>query len=752
MRHHSIFVLTYLGIPILLTAGGELPPPAEIKIDFSDHVRPILAEKCHSCHGQKQQQAGLRLDRRQPALRGGDYGPVIVQGNSAESKLIKRLVDGDGGIQMPPTGPLSAEEIGILRAWIDQGADFGKVDITSTDAPREVDPKVRELIAAIRRQNGDRVKSLVKTSPDLVNGQDAGGSTPLHHAAAFGTLESMKFLIVNGADVNARNDLESTPLHWAVQQTDRLKILLDAGAEINAQTENGKAAVFLAAASRFDIAPLKFLLDKGADPNLPTRNGATPLIAAAAGGDIRAIKLLMGHGADPNTSAGSGMSPLMAAANGGHLHAVKLLLELGADVNAHTKRDQTALGFAAAKGAEDVVRVLLEAGATVNEQDSRGYSPLMYAAYSEAMPAGVVSLLLEKGAKTDVTGEGETPLSLAGKRGDNEVARLLGVREAVRKSAGIAPLPARRGERTPSAAVEKAVALLEMQSPTFVKTGGCNSCHNQTLPAAAVALANQRGIPAPKQLTQIPLEVLERGPERSMIMNVIGPGSVGFEMFGYSETRRPADEYTDSLFHYLKAVQYPDGHWPANGNRPPLAFDDFIATAMGARALADYAPATELADTSKRLERAARWLEAAVPSSTQERTFQLLGLAWAKADPLAIKRAAAALAATQRHDGGWSQLPTMGSDAYATGEALYALHLAGKMDPADEVYRKGVKYLLRAQASDGSWHVKTRSLPFQPYFESGFPYGEDQWISAAGTSWAAMALAFTVEPAKMTRR
>ena len=93
----------------------------------------------------------------------------------------------------------------------------------------------------------------------------------------------------------------------------------------------------------------------------------------------------------------------------------------------------------------------------------------------------------------------------------------------------------------------------------------------------------------------------------------------------------------------------------------------------------------------------------------------------------------------------------MGSDAYATGEALYALNAAGKMRDHDPVYQKGVKYLLRTQAADGTWHVKSRSIWVQPYFESGFPYGHDQWISAAGTSWAVMALAQTVEPQRISQ-
>ena len=88
------------------------------------------------------------------------------------------------------------------------------------------------------------------------------------------------------------------------------------------------------------------------------------------------------------------------------------------------------------------------------------------------------------------------------------------------------------------------------------------------------------------------------------------------------------------------------------------------------------------------------------------------------------------------------------SDAYATGQALYALNVAGKMAVSSPVYQKGVDYLLRTQAPDGTWHVETRAIWLQPYFESGFPYGRDQFISAAGTAWAVMALT----PAAQTQR
>ena len=81
-------------------------------MDYLKDVKPLLAKHCYECHGNEKQQSGLRLDLRQNALRGGDYGPVIVPGKSAESKLIHKLVDGDGGEQMPPDGELSPEDIG----------------------------------------------------------------------------------------------------------------------------------------------------------------------------------------------------------------------------------------------------------------------------------------------------------------------------------------------------------------------------------------------------------------------------------------------------------------------------------------------------------------------------------------------------------------------------------------------------------------------------------------------------------------
>jgi hypothetical protein len=87
-----------------------------------------------------------------------------------------------------------------------------------------------------------------------------------------------------------------------------------------------------------------------------------------------------------------------------------------------------------------------------------------------------------------------------------------------------------------------------------------------------------------------------------------------------------------------------------------------------------------------------------------------------------------------------SQSATLASDAYATGQALVALRESGVLKTSDTAYRKGAQFLIRTQLEDGSWYVRSRSITFQPYFESGFPHGHDQFISAAATNWAAMAL------------
>jgi Squalene-hopene cyclase C-terminal domain len=123
--------------------------------------------------------------------------------------------------------------------------------------------------------------------------------------------------------------------------------------------------------------------------------------------------------------------------------------------------------------------------------------------------------------------------------------------------------------------------------------------------------------------------------------------------------------------------------------------------------------------------------------------MQFLGLRWAGRDVSRLQDHLRNLISLQRADGGWSQTPGLASDAYATGQVLFTLHELG-VSVNDKAYRRGVEYLLRTKLNDGSWHVASRAVKFQPYFQSGFPHDHDQWISAAGTAWAAMGLAYAV--------
>jgi ankyrin repeat protein len=731
-------------------AQVPLPPAATRSVDYDADVRPLLAQNCYSCHGPEAQQSGLRLDLRQNALRGGDYGPVITPGNSADSKLIKRLVHGDGGLQMPPTGPLSDDDIGILRAWIDQGADF-RTEIKAEAPPRPVDPKVAAVIAAVRARDRATLEKLIAADPALATSKDAAGSTPLHHAAGFGTPDSLTFLIDKGADVNAKNRRGSTPLFWALHDESKVRLLVARGAAVAIKQVEGRTPVYQAAVLGNGYAVLRLLLENGGDPNVATLNGLTPLNAAALRGDVDAVRLLIDTGANIDAKNGAGATALMGAASNGSAAAVQLLLEKGADARARTKLGETALGNAAGAGSAEAVKLLLERGADVNSRNDRGYSPLMLAAGSDAINPEVVKLLIGKGADTSFTADyDETALILASKRGDTEVARLLGgVAKSGDRQSAITPHNVSTAVRSPQKAIEIALPLLEKQSHNFIRIGGCNSCHAQDLVSAATGIARDRGIPAPAEIPQLPQSMMA-SPDRLMDLNIVGVTSVAWELFDFGMNKIPKSDYTDAVVRHIKAMQTPAGNWSTNeSRRPPMAAGDFQAAALAIYSLKRYAQDSDKASADAVIAKAVKWLESAKPTTTQDRAFHALGLTWGNASPAAITAAARALAAAQRADGGWNQLPEMASDAYATGQALYALNVAGKMAVSNPVYQKGVGYLLRTQAPDGTWHVETRAIWLQPYFESGFPYGRDQFISAAVTGWAVMALTPAAQPQRL---
>jgi mono/diheme cytochrome c family protein len=122
------FLSIQLFLVLAASAADPVPPPvappSAIEVDFEKQIRPLLEDHCTDCHGEDQQKSKMRLDTVAGLLRGGESGePLLAKGKSAESYLIKRVTAETRKERMPPKGDaLTAEQVGLLRAWIDQGA------------------------------------------------------------------------------------------------------------------------------------------------------------------------------------------------------------------------------------------------------------------------------------------------------------------------------------------------------------------------------------------------------------------------------------------------------------------------------------------------------------------------------------------------------------------------------------------------------------------------------------------------------
>ena len=144
---------------------------------------------------------------------------------------------------------------------------------------------------------------------------------------------------------------------------------------------------------------------------------------------------------------------------------------------------------------------------------------------------------------------------------------------------------------------------------------------------------------------------------------------------------------------------------------PPLEDSDFSATALSVRALRAYARNGVREEADLRVHVARSWLTESETEINEDKVYRLLGLRWADAGGRPLGSAMDALIADQREDGGWAQEPGMESDAYATGQALVALRQGGELAVSDEVYRRGVEFLMVTQKGDGSWLVRSRDYP-----------------------------------------
>ena len=730
-----------------LVSAGAVLAQTPAKVDFSRDVFPILRQNCVPCHGPTQQNSGMRLDRKSSVIsRRG-----VVPGSAENSFLFHRISGSAYGAQMPPTGPLKTEQIKTIKTWIDQGADWPDSLANEADAPPP-NPKAVAMVEALRAGDMTAFNKLLAEDAKLLNARGPEGSTPFMYAVFYTSAPMLEQLLKNGADPNKINDAGATALIWAATDLEKTRVLVTHGANVNARSADLRTPLMMAARRPGNSATVKFLLDHGANPNpnnRPDVEGA-PLIDAANAGDPASMELLLAKGADTKRSGE------ILLENALTVHCAKCLgLVVAKDLD--KSAFNAALPNIASLGDANAVRLMLDHGADVNAVDPLSRTPLMYAVASDLLPLDDVKLLVERGADINAKDKhkdggdgGLTVLDIARLHGETPIVAFL-------EKSGAKGTPIRkpalqfRRANTIQAAVQSSLPLIQRADAKFVPKAACVSCHNNSFAALAVGAARDAGVKVDEKTSKeqvnaniVGLIKLRDYLHQSIFQPVedsFGAFVVGYILAGLDAEHYKADLNTDAAAIYLKSHQMPDGEWPYGvaDNRPPICSDYIGQTAIAMRGLQLYAPKPLKAEYDKAVQLAANWIAKAKPAINEDRIWKLQGLAWASNDKAALEAARKDLLAKQRPDGGWSDLDSMDSSAYTTGRALVALHSAG-MPASDPVYQRGVQFLLKTQNEDGSWYVRSRAMTFQPYFDSGFPHGFDQWISAAGTSFANMAL------------
>lgn len=604
------------------------------------------------------------------------------------------------------------------------------------------------LFRAIQQDDPTTLRGLLNRGI-RANIRDAEGTPALMAAVLYAGADSVKLLLDHGADPNARDAAGATALMWAMPDLAKARLLIASGADVNARSTNLERTPLLIAASYPGSIPvLQLLVEHDADLHAKDRTGIHALGRATSTADVEVVRFLVDHGCDPN-EPGYGTNVRYARH---YRPTLEYLMSKGAKV------EKDALAMAAHWQDPQLIKRWIEQGADVNARAGPyRRTALITAAASEQAEAAMLQLLLERGADPNAEDlDGERALDWAWYRADRnkiETLERYGATRGHGPRQNTYPAPQPGGIADPRVSVGRAVNLLLPAAPVVYEKRACISCHSQALVAVAAAMARQKGIAIHEDLEQTNLRQIgatyQVAAEQAMqgdqpAGNII---TIGYVMMALAAEQHPFDKVTAALAHIAAHVQLPDGSWTPNGvSRPPMEDSLVTATAMGVRALTLYRMKAREREVAEYLSRAKRWLLAVDARSAEDRAMRLMALVWTRAARADVDRALRQVLDQQQTGGGWPQRDDFEPDAYATGQSLYALHTAG-VTTTNEAYRKGIQFLLRNQYQDGAWLVKTRSFPTQPYFESGYPFGNNQWISAAGASWAALAIAQTLPDA-----
>lgn len=560
----------------------------------------------------------------------------------------------------------------------------------------------------------------------------------------------LEALLAHGVGPNSRNTLGMSALMVASStgNVQGVKALLAKGADLNASSPFGTPLVF--AMFQPNPATALLLMERGASLDGKRPDGISILMLAARNGNADLVRAVLAKKVDVSATDNSGANALSHAVRSGNDEAARLLLAAGAKVEVVDRYGWTPLMHAAVNGHAGTVKLLLEKGASPKAQDGKGRTALLLSAAYGDRPE-VVRTLLAGGAERDARdGKGRTALALAEMRGYGQTAKAL--KEAGAQTVTIAAL------RTAREAARIGLERVQQSNQMFVKRTGCVSCHHEGIGRVTTAFARDRGFRV-DEATDGEQEkrtgkflddlrpLLERAvadPAETKNVPIADVGDLvtgfGSAILGMDPKKAAASPAVGAATVVMARMQTPDGDWRFGFRRDPIQSSYFTATALAIRAMKAYAPKEQAAEMEGRIAKAKEWLLSAPAPDTEDKVYRLLALKWAGATADERRKAVEELRATQRADGGWAQLGGMASDAYATGTALYALGQAGEVPASNETYQRGVAFLVRTQDDDGTWYVQKRAIPANNYFDTGYSYGQSQYISYAAGCWATIAL------------
>lgn len=306
------------------------------------------------------------------AVDSGEHSPLSLASWALHKEMVEFLMSQGADINRGHTTPLHI----AVQWWMPEVAELlleAGADINVTDE----EGKTPLYHAVVTIEWLTMVELLISHGADVnIWPENNQGNSPLYHAVANGWLEIAESFIAQGGDVN---NGPQPALHIAVEghSLEMAKLLLDAGAQINAQDEQGNTPLqFAFATGKLEIA--KLLISRGADVSKAPQ---TALRMAVKNGSVDLAKLLIEAGADINARDEEGNTPLhhAVAVSSWSTDLAKLLIEAGADINAPDKQGATPLHLAVATWYLEMAELLVSKGADVSAINQQGKSPLLIA-------------------------------------------------------------------------------------------------------------------------------------------------------------------------------------------------------------------------------------------------------------------------------------------------------------------------------------------------------------------------------------